>query len=170
MKKDDSEKGITLIGMPGSGKSTIGKKLAHALGWNFIDLDILINKKEGKSHSLIMEERGESGLMRLEENYTLPLNLERTVFSPGGSIVYSKKAMEKLSAETRIIYLDLPLKEIKRRLGAGAASRGIIGLEEKGLGGLFNERQALYQKTAHQKIMCLGLGAQAIISKIIKRL
>lgn len=166
MNKNQIIKGITLIGMPCSGKSTIGKKLAHNLGWNFIDLDVLIKEREGKSHSLIMKELGEEKLMRLEEKYTLPLNLKRTVFSPGGSIVYSKKAMKKLSAESKIIYLDLPLEEIKRRLGGIAASRGIIGLAKKGLADLFYERRVLYQNAAHQRIECLGLERPAIISKI----
>lgn len=184
-------KGITLIGMPGAGKSTIGKTLADRLGFQFVDLDVLICEKEGRSHDQISREKGDAELMRLEEKYTLELDFSCflhsrgrfriaevpakrgvearcscTVFSPGGSIVYSPRAMEKLRAETTVVYLELPLLEIENRLGNGAATRGIVGLSEKGLGGLFEERASLYQSFAHQTINCFGLNDKTIVEKI----
>src|SRR3989344_8595530 len=109
--------GITLIGMPGSGKSTVGKILAEKLSYQFIDLDKLILEKEGKSHDRILAEKGEQALKKTEERLTLELNIAKTIFAPGGSIVYSYPAMEKLAKESQIFYLYLPLEEIKKRLG-----------------------------------------------------
>ena len=123
-------KGITLIGMPGSGKSTIGKKLAERLKFRFVDLDELIKEKIGRSHAEILEKDGRDALINLENQLTLELNFENTIFSPGGSIIYSLVAMEKLRAETTVIYLELQLQEIQKRLGKNPNSRGIVGLQE----------------------------------------
>lgn len=160
------QKGITFIGMPACGKSAIGRLLADRLGYYIIDLDELIKEKEGKSHSEILEEFGEKELLRLEEMYALDLNFSRTVFSPGGSIIYSPKAMEKLRKETNIIYLELPLLEIENRLSGKIDSRGIIGLKEKGLERLFEERHYLYKKFCHHTINCRGLNQEEIIKLI----
>ena len=161
-------KGITLIGMPGAGKSTIGKMLAERLGHNFVDLDILIKEKEGRSHADILEQDGTETLLAAEEKHTLGLNLEKTVFAPGGSIVYSPRAMEKISGETILIYLSLPLSEIKRRLGKNIHSRGIVGLKEKGLASLFNERTPLYQNAAHFVIDSASLTDEAAVEKVLE--
>lgn len=157
---------ITLIGMPGAGKSTIGKKLAQQSEFNFVDLDALIKEKTDTSHDEIAREQGDSALMRMEESYTLGLNLAKTIFSPGGSIVYSVPAMEKLRQETKIIYLELPLSEIKKRIGRIAEMRGIVGLAEKGLDGLFAERVPLYEKFAHHTINCQNLTEDEILQSI----
>lgn len=159
-------KGITLIGMPGSGKSTIGRLLAQQLMARFIDLDALICEKEKKSHSQIMKENGEKELLKLEEIYTLGLDFASLVFSPGGSIIYSPKAMEKIKKESKVVYLEVPLKEIKKRLGREAKNRGIVGLAEKGIDGLFLERTPLYRNCADTIINCSGLSVKEIIGKI----
>lgn len=166
----DIKKGITLIGMPGSGKSTIGKHLAKRLNFKFIDLDVLIKEKEGEGHDSIAKKRGEDELLRLEEAYTLGLDLERTVFSPGGSIVYSKKAMEKLAKETAIFYIELPLWELEKRLRGKLYNRGIIGIREKGLDGLFRERTPLYEGCANSILSCEGMSVDGTINCILDEL
>ncbi len=153
--------------MPGAGKSTIGKMLAKQLGFKFVDLDLLIKEKERRSHADILEKDGIDALLSVEEKYTLDLDLAKTVFSPGGSIIYSSEAMKKISEESTIFYLELPLKEIKRRLGKGIETRGIVGLREKGLEILFAERTPLYKSSAQHTISCSFLNDQAIVSKIV---
>jgi len=159
-------KALTLIGMPGSGKSTVGKAFAKKNGFRFVDLDALILKKEGKSHVAIMKEKGEKELLKLEEIYTLGLDFSSLVFSPGGSIVYSPKAMKKIKEESKIIYLELPLEEIKKRLGNEAENRGIVGFVEKGIDGIFRERAPLYKDCADVTLNCFGLSIKGIIKKI----
>ncbi|MDP3999395.1 MAG: shikimate kinase [bacterium] len=161
-------KGITLIGMPGAGKSTIGKKLADSLGWKFLDLDILIQEKTGLAPAEFIGKNGDTAFLELEEELSLDLNLAETVFAPGGSIIYSTRAMNKLKSETQIFYLDLPLEEVKKRLGPKPLERGIIGLARWGLEGLFTERHYLYQTYAHQTISFSDAGDQDVIEQIKK--
>ena len=161
-------RGITFIGMPGSGKSTIGKQLAERLGLDFIDLDIFIKEHEGQSHDAFLDAHGNSGLVNLEEAHTLRLNLKNTVFAPGGSIIYSSPAMEKLKNETTGIFLDVPLPEIVRRLGPNIEARGIVGLKEKGLSGVFNERIPLYKTQAHYTIPFSHQTIAEIVEEIIR--
>lgn len=161
-------KGITLIGMPGAGKSTIGKQLAKKLKFKFVDLDILIKQKEGRSHAKILEQDGAKELLRLENLYTIDSDLSKTVFSPGGSIIYSKPAMEKLEKETMIFYLDMSLGKIRKRLGKNLNTRGIVGLADKGLDGLFKERAPLYRKYAHYVIDCSVIGDKTIANEILQ--
>lgn len=160
------KKGITLIGMPGAGKSTIGKKLAKNLNWQFLDLDILIQKKTGQFPGEFIKENGEKEFLKLEEELALGLNLGETVFSPGGSIIYAQAAMAKLQSETAIFYLELSLKELKRRLGENPEQRGIVGFAKLGLESLFRQRNLLYRNYAEHIISCSGYGNREIIEKI----
>lgn len=157
---------ITLIGMPGAGKSTIGKILADRLGFRFIDLDVVIKEKEGKSHAEIAKKKGDDALIKIEEAYTLGLDFDKVVFSPGGSIIYSPKAMQKVQNETSIFYLALPLEEIRKRLGKNAETRGIVGFERLGLKGVFDEREPLYLSYANHVIHCRGFSDIEIVQKI----
>lgn len=160
-------RGITLIGMPGSGKSTVGRLLAERIGFAFVDLDNLIRDSEGKTHAQIAAEKGDAELVRLENEYTAALNLEKTVFAPGGSMVYSSVAMEKLCKETMVVFLSLPLEMISKNLGADIKSRGIVGFNEKGLDGVLAERRPLYEKYAGHTIDCAGLAPQEICEKLV---
>ncbi len=165
-----NRKSITLIGMPGAGKSTIGKILAGMIGFDFVDLDILIKERSGRSHADILEKDGEAELLRLEEKYTLELDFYPQkggiIFSPGGSIIYSPAAMEKIKNESRIIYLELPIAEVQKRLGAEMDKRGIVGLKEKGIERLFRERVPVYEEAAHYKIEIQNLQPEEAAQKI----
>ena len=94
---------LILIGLPTSGKSTVGVILAKALGYEFTDIDLLIQKKEGKKLSKIMEEKGVDGFLSLEEEVACSLSCSRTVIAPGGSVIYGEKAMEHLRSLGRVI-------------------------------------------------------------------
>ncbi|MDO8442839.1 MAG: shikimate kinase [bacterium] len=172
-------KAITLIGMPASGKSTIGKILAKKLGWDFVDLDDLIKEKTGKSYDEILEKEGEKKLLYLENQLTFELdfsayggspagreNFKGIVFAPGGSIIYSFKAMKKIKNENRVIYIELSLKEIKKRLDKRPAKRGIVGLKEKGLKKLFEERDLIYKKFADDIVKADGLSESELVKEI----
>ncbi|MDP3052580.1 MAG: shikimate kinase [bacterium] len=147
-------KGITLIGMPSSGKSTIGKLLAERLKWRFIDLDDLIKKEEGMTVNEILKQKGEKELLRLENSYTLRQDFFDVVFSPGGSIIYSDEAIGKLKKDTMIIYLETPLKDIKKRIERHSKKEAVVGLREKGIVNLFEERAPIYKLNADHIIDC----------------
>lgn len=140
-----------MLGMPGAGKSSIGELVAEKMGYAFIDLDLLIEEKERKGHRLILLEDGEEGLLRLEEQYTMELSLDNTVFSPGGSIIYTK-AMEKLHRETTIVLLDIKIDALRKRLRGVIEARGIVGLERMTFDQLFEERMPIYRRYAHEVI------------------
>ncbi|MBU4348370.1 shikimate kinase [Patescibacteria group bacterium] len=160
---------ITLVGMPTSGKSTIGKILANKLGWDFIDLDDLIKEKTGRSYDEILEQDGERKLLDLENKYTLELAFKKnTVFSPGGSIMYSPEAMGKIKKETKVVYIETTLREIQKRLKQRVIKGGIIGLREKGLKKLFKERSLVYKKIANHTINIENLTEIDLVEKILE--
>lgn len=172
---------ITLMGMPASGKSTIGKILAKKLGWDFVDLDDLIKEKTGKSYDEILEQYGEEKLLYLENQLTLELdfsayggsapggkNSKGIVFSPGGSIIYSSEAMEKIKNGSRVIYIDLPLDEIEKRLKNRLIKGGIVGFAEKGLDKLFLERDPVYEKFADHVIEAENMKKEEVVRQISK--
>ena len=85
---------LVLIGMPASGKSTVGVILAKVLGKNFIDADIVIQNKTGKKLSEIIEEEGVDGFVEVENRINAGIEAENAVISTGGSAVYGKEEME----------------------------------------------------------------------------
>jgi shikimate kinase len=139
---------ITFVGMPGSGKSVLGKELARVLGYRFLDVDKIMEEKKKLKLQQILENLGDEGLIRFEEQTILGLSkLENCIISPGGSVVYSEKAMKFLKENSTVVFLDCSFQSLKKRL-TGASTRGIVGLKNKGLEALFKERIALYRKYA----------------------
>lgn len=160
------KKGITLIGMPGAGKTVVGQKLAQKLGLKFIDLDDLIFERTGQAVNDYLKEHGEKDFLRLQENLVSSLNLENKVFAPGGSIIYSDSAMGKIKGETYVIFLNVPLSVLKKRREKD--SKGIIGLKKHKLGYLFDERLALYKKYADVTLEVGGESLEQIEGRIVK--
>ena len=160
---------ITLIGMAGAGKSTIGRALAKCLGYTFIDVDYLIKENTGMPLQTLIDKQGDSALIRFEEEAILKLEqVDRCVISPGGSVVYSEKSMEHLKKISKIIFLDTTFRSIARRL-PNARKRGIVGLRNRSLKELFEERKVLYQKYADFSIKLKGKeNIQEIAEKIVE--
>ncbi len=156
--------------MSGSGKSSVGARLAMQIGWKFVDLDKLILEKQSATHHEIMQRFGEEGLKALEEQYTLELDFANTVFAPGGSLVYSQLAMEKAKDESTLIYLRVPPRIIESRLGDRLHRNGIVGLEEKGLAGVMAERIPLYEGYADYVFDSEMQSVQEMAEKIITTL
>ncbi len=160
---------ITLIGMAGAGKSTIGRALAKRLGYTFIDVDQLIRENTGMPLQTLIDKYGDSALIRFEEEAILRLGqVDRSIISPGGSVVYSEKAMEHLKTISKIIFLDTAFRSIARRL-PNARKRGIVGLRDRSLKELFEERMVLYEKYADFSIKLKGReNIQEITEKIVE--
>jgi shikimate kinase len=139
---------VTLIGMAGSGKSSTGIILAEILNWKYVDLDKLILDTQGITHHDYMEQNGEIALSDLENKLTLNLNFENLVFAPPGSIIYAAPAMKKIKQNSTIIYLETEPETIEKRIGNKLYKNGILGLKEKGLKKLMEERAVFYNKYA----------------------
>lgn len=160
-------KNIILIGMPGAGKSTVGVVLAKKLGYAFMDADLVIQGREGKLLHEIISERGVEGFWQVEESVGESIEARRTVIATGGSAVYGSKAMMHYRQIGRVIYLSLPLAEIRERLG-DLEERGVTLREGQNLDGLYEERIPLYEKYADDTVECEGLSIREIVEKIVE--
>ena len=138
---------ITLIGMPGAGKSSIGVVLAKVLGYQFIDSDLLIQKAEKRTLSEIIADEGTEGFKAIENRVNASIQVENTVIATGGSVVYGKEAMEHLKSIGTVVYLKQNLRVLQRRL-RNLKGRGVVLKEGQTLVDLYKERTVLYEKYA----------------------
>ena len=138
---------IVLIGMPGVGKSTVGVVLAKVLGYQFIDADLLIQKKMNMVLSEIIKREGTDGFMKIENDVNASIEADRTVIATGGSVVYCEEAMEHLKSIGTVIYLKLSLESLSKRLG-NLVGRGVVLKKGQTLEHLYDERTPLYEKYA----------------------
>ena len=138
---------ITLIGMPGVGKSTLGVVLAKILGYEFLDSDLLIQKQEKKRLSQIIAERGTEGFKKIENQVNASIEAEDSVIATGGSVVYCAEAMEHLRSISTIVYLELPLETLSKRL-SNLRGRGVVFEAGQTLKDLYEERTPLYERYA----------------------
>ena len=138
---------ITLIGMPSSGKSTIGVLLAKRLGFSFVDVDIVIQEREGRLLKDIIAQEGMDGFLKVEERVNASLDVTRSVIAPGGSVIYGRKAMEHLKEISEVVYLKMSYEEMEKRIG-NVVDRGVALKPGFTLRDLYNERVPLYEHYA----------------------
>ena len=160
---------ITLIGMPGAGKSTTGIILAKNISKGFLDTDILIQINQGKPLQQILDEQGHLALRKVEEEEVCKINIENCIISTGGSVAYSKKAMEHLQKISTIIFLEVSFEEITHRI-TNFESRGIAKAKEQSFYDLFLERQKLYSKYADITLSAEGASQDEIALRIVQAL
>lgn len=166
MKKKSN---IVLLGMPGSGKSTVGVLLAKRLGKRFVDTDLLIQEKEGRLLSEIIAEEGLDRFIEIENEVNCSVQAENSVIAPGGSAIYGKEAMEHFREMADIVYLKLSCQSIKERLG-DLTQRGVVYRPGQNLEALYEERCPLYERYADHTVECdgrkIGETLEAVIQKI----
>ena len=160
---------ITLIGMPGVGKSTIGVILAKIIGYEFIDSDILIQKQEGKLLKDIIAEAGSTGFLEIENQLHAQLDVTNSIISPGGSICNCPEGMEHLREISTVVYLKLDYPKLKHRLG-NLTARGVVLKNGQSLRDLYKERTPLYEKYAHIVINETGLSVEKTIQAVMEAL
>ena len=163
--KSDS---IVLIGMAGVGKSTIGSSLARALGFEFIDLDEYISETEGRTLQEIIDTDGEPAFLQIERRRMHEIDLTGKVVAPGGSIIYHPDLMEYLRQHSILVYLDDSFENIASKL-TNASARGIVGLRNKSLQQIYDERRPLYSRYAHITVDCRGKSPDKIVTEILHR-
>lgn len=160
---------LIFVGMPGSGKSTVGVLVAKRLGLGFIDTDLLIQQKAGCTLQDIVNQRGYLALRLVEEEALLQLNVEKHVLSTGGSAVYSDAAMTHLKMGGIVIFLDISLDTVASRIG-DYSLRGISKRPEQSLIELYEERSALYSRYADITIQGDALSQERVCEVLIERL
>ncbi len=158
---------ITLIGMPGAGKSTIGVILAKMLSYAFMDTDILIQINQQKSLQQILDESDHLHLRKIEEKEILKIHPIHHVIATGGSAVYSEKAMDHLKNISTVVFLQVDYNEIKKRIH-NITTRGIAKSAHQTLRDLFEERQVLYARYADITVDCAGLDQDELAENICR--
>ncbi len=145
----------------------MGKVVAEMLNWKFVDLDKLIMKTTRMHHDDYMKQNGEDALTALEQKLTLELNFESLVFAPPGSMIYSPLAMDKIKQNSTVVYLKTVPETIEKRMGERLYKNGIVGLKEKGLKKLMEERAVLYEKFANYTFNSGDQSKEEMAKKVI---
>lgn len=156
---------ITLIGMPGVGKSTVGVVLAKVLGYRFMDSDLEIQEQTGKLLYELIDEYGDEGFLGIENRINAGLKVENSVIATGGSAVYGKEAMEHLREISTVVYLRIPYESLKERLG-DLQKRGVVLKPGQTLRDLMEIRSPLYEKYAHLIVDEENLDIRGVVEKI----
>lgn len=138
---------VTLIGLPSSGKSTLGVLLAKALGYSFVDTDILLQEHSGRLLHEMISELGTEDFIRLESSVNLTVKGGNAVIATGGSAVYGSEAMEHFKALGKVVYIKIPYETLVERLG-DYSHRGIVLRSGMTLRDMYDERIPLYEKYA----------------------
>ena len=138
---------ITMIGMPSSGKSTIGVLLAKRLGFSFVDVDIVMQEKEGRLLKEIITDEGMDGFLKVEERINAGLDVTLSVIAPGGSVIYGEAAMKHLKEISEVVYLKMSYEEMEKRIG-NVVDRGVALKPGFTLHDLYDDRVPYYEKYA----------------------
>ena len=156
---------LILIGMPGTGKSTVGVILAKRLGFNFVDTDLLIQAKQNNRLQQIIDSQGLEKFRQIEERVLVDLCASRTIIATGGSVVYSATGMATLQQTGQLIYLQTDLNRLLRRV-ADMGQRGLVMAAGQSFEQLYHERTPLYERYADLTIRCSGLTAEGVAAQI----
>ena len=138
---------ISLIGMAGAGKSSVGVKLAKHLKFNFVDSDLIIEKKYGKSLQDILSQNGNKKFKEIEEGALLSVEFNQIVLATGGSAVFCDTAMEHIKENSIVIYLEVPYEDISARI-SNFSERGLLKRPDQTIQEAYKEREGLYQNCA----------------------
>lgn len=159
---------LSLIGMPSSGKSTLAKEVARILAWRSIDLDHMVEEKEGESLIATLEKKGGKYFLDMEYSFLQELQPDENVaISTAGSIIYHDKAMKWLKENTTICFIDTELAVIEERLAK--MPKAVVGLKEKGLQKLWDERIPVYKKWADISVETKGKSTTEVAEEIITK-
>jgi len=159
---------ISLIGMAGAGKSTVGRELANILNFRLIDSDLLIEEQQGKSLQKILDDEGYIRLREIENSVLKNLHFKEIILSTGGSAVYSDEAMKHIQQNSKVIFLDVSFNEILERVPS-FHDRGFAKAPSQSIEDAFEERQELYNKYSHH-IVSNTEDLHSCVSKIVELL
>jgi shikimate kinase len=160
---------ISLIGMAGAGKSTVGRQLARLLDWKLMDTDQLIESVYGVPLQELTDRLGKDAFLDVEATIICAVKAHRVVLSTGGSVVYREHAMAHLRSLGPVAYLDVPLPVILERIARNPL-RGLAIAPGQSVEDLFREREALYARYADYSINTGGLSPEACARAVLERI
>jgi len=165
----DIKSNILLIGMPGCGKSTVGKIISRKTGMPHIDTDKIIEEREGMRLQEIIEKKGLKYFEELEKSTLEEISASGSIISPGGSAVCWPEAMEHLKADCTVLYLKTDVDTLLRHI-RDLKGRGITFKPGQDFEDLYRERTPLYEKYA-DIVVTAGLASPNLVAEnIIKDL
>ena len=164
-----NQSSVVLIGMPGCGKSTIGVMLAKELGLGFVDTDILIQQREGKTLQQIIDGSDYLQLRKIEEQVLLENDYSGLVVATGGSVVYSDPGMQRLKEFGAVVYLQCPVSELIARV-KNYATRGVAAAPGLSLDQVAEERGLLYQRYADLTLKTAGTRPDDVLQQVVELL
>lgn len=163
-------KNIVLIGMPGTGKSSVGVILAKHISYAFMDTDIELARRAGRTLPRILREDGLDRFLELEGETGLAVDCENTVIATGGSMVFSENAMQHLCESGVVIWLETPVETLEARLTGGSRERrGVAAPGDMSVRDIYALREPLYTKYADLRIACRA-GVENVVADIIRKL
>lgn len=167
---DPPPRAVLLIGMPGCGKSTVGRPLADRLGVPLVDPDLMMLAGEGKTIlGDISADLSRAEFLALEERYNLCVPAEPSVVAPGGSVIYCEAAMERFLTFATVVWLDVPVEVLEARLGC-LEERAVVIAPGDTLHDLAAERRPLLERWAEIRVDAADRSPQALADEIATRL
>ena len=160
------KKSISLIGMAGAGKSSIGRMLANHLKFNFIDSDQLIEQNQNKSLQEVLERSGIHDFKKIEEAAILSVEFNQTILATGGSAIFCKNAMKYIQSNSSVIYLEVSFEDIINRV-TDFSNRGFIKEPDQTIQNAFNYRESIYSENADH-IVRNNEGLESCFKKILR--
>jgi shikimate kinase len=165
-------KHVVLIGLPGVGKSTVGRTVAQRLRRGFIDLDTYIERSFGKSVSRIFSEDGEVAFRNAEAEASAGVaRMAASVIAPGGGWILNEAAKAHLLPSSRIIYLRVAPDLAIRRMGRGIERRPLLHRAANpyvAMRELFDARKAVYEGCSELTVETGGIGRSNVIAKVVE--
>ena len=164
---------ITLVGMMGAGKSKFGYTVAKILDFNFYDSDNLIEKHFNTSIKELFQSHGEGYFRKIEkEKINIIVNNaietgEKAIFSLGGGAFDNQHTRDLLLKKTRVIWLNVPIETLIKRVGDATKRPMIRGNVEKSIGEILNKR-VKYYSLSHHNINTFNLSQERITQRIIE--
>lgn len=158
---------ISLIGMPGVGKSTVGVILAKQLGRQFLDSDLDIQLREAATLQEILDRDGYRKLRQVEEEVLMTIQLDNAVVSTGGSAVYSKPVMARLRAAGPLVYLQADLATLEPRVAA-TPDRGVANDVSQSFAEIYLERTPLYEQHATHTVDATAGNADQVAEAVAR--
>ena len=141
------KKSISLVGMAGAGKSSIGKKLADHLGFSFIDSDLVIETEYQESLQQVLDRFGKDNFLKIEEKALMSIEFDNTILATGGSAIFSELAIDYIRSRSSIIFIEAPYNKIVERV-SNFSERGFLKSSDQTIQEAFVERQSLYKHFA----------------------
>ena len=160
---------VILIGMPGSGKSSVGVVLAKAMGYRFLDVDLLIQERENALLQEMIDQNGVDYFLDVERDVLCSVECSRTVVAPGGSCVCREEAIRHMRDLGTVVYLQLSLDEVERRIH-NLATRGIALQPGQTLADVYEYRVPLYERCAHITVPADGQSLAGTVEAVKKAL